>query len=354
MQVQRKIIHIDMDCYYAAIEMRDNPLLRDVPLAVGGRSDQRGVVATCNYLAREFGVHSAMATSTALKLCPQLVVIPGRMSYYKAISKQIHGIFSRYTPQVESISLDEAYLDVTECNRFAGSATRLAAEIRQTIKQELDLTASAGVAPNKFLAKIGSEVNKPDGQFVLPPEHVERFVRALNLARIPGVGKATLQRLNANQLYTCGDVLYWDRSKLIRYFGTMGELLFQRSRGIDDRPVRNQRDRKSLSVEHTYPRDIPTVSACEEALKVLFEELCRRLSSSAGNRQIKTQQLKLKFSDFTSTTIERHATSLSFQLYRELLPIAWQRGHGMGIRLAGLGVGFRQLTPGTEQLQLFN
>jgi DNA polymerase-4 len=350
----RKIIHIDMDCYYAAIEMRDNPNLRTVPLAVGGRADRRGVIATCNYLAREYGVHSAMATGYAMKLCPGLVVIPGRMNYYKEISTRIRHIFSRYTDLIEPLSLDEAFLDVTGSDLFRGSATAIAKDIRNTIKNELDLTASAGIAPNKFLAKIGSDENKPDGQFVIPPENVESFVRTLDLGKIPGVGKATLKRLNANQLYTCADVQYWERNQLIRSFGAFGELLYHRCRGIDDRPVRLDRDRKSLSVEHTYPRDILTVSACEEEASHLFDELTARLNRNAEGRLIKTQQLKLKFADFTSTTVERQSSHLDYKLFQALLPIAWRRGKGQGVRLVGLGVSFRQKGLMEEQLSLFN
>jgi len=350
----RKIIHIDIDCYFAAVEMRDNPNLRSVPLAVGGRADRRGVISTCNYLAREYGVHSAMATGYAMKLCPELVVIPGRMKHYKEISTQIRQIFSRYTDLIEPLSLDEAFLDVTDSTMFRGSATVLAENIRKTIKNELELTASAGIAPNKFLAKIGSYENKPDGQFVISPDKVASFVRRLDLGKIPGVGKATLKRLNAKQLYTCADVQYWERNQLIHSFGTFGELLYHRSRGIDDRPVRLGRDRKSLSVEHTYPNDILSVSVCEREASRLFDELLIRLNRNAEGRLIKTQQLKLKFADFTSTTIERQSSHLDYKLFQILLPIAWRRGKGKGVRLVGLGVGFRQKGLMAEQLSLFN
>ena len=195
MERQRKIIHVDMDCFYAAVEMRDDPSLKGIPLAVGGSSDRRGVISTCNYEARAFGVHSAMATATAIRLCPKLKVIPGRMSHYQAVSKQIREIFSRYTQIIEPLSLDEAYLDVSDCELFQGSATRIAEDIRRAIKQELGLTASAGVAPNKFLAKVCSDENKPDGQCVIAPDEVDAFVVRLPLRKIPGVGKVTQARL---------------------------------------------------------------------------------------------------------------------------------------------------------------
>ncbi|MGL5120726.1 MAG: DNA polymerase IV, partial [Plesiomonas shigelloides] len=172
----RKIIHIDMDCFYAAVEMRDNPKLRHVPLAIGGRSERRGVISTCNYVARRFGVHSAMPTAQAFKLCPHLTLLPGRMDVYKRVSQQLHAIFRRYTPRIEPLSLDEAYLDVTECSLFHGSATWIAEDIRRAIREELQLTASAGVAPVKFLAKIASDMNKPDGLYVIRPEQMPDFV----------------------------------------------------------------------------------------------------------------------------------------------------------------------------------
>lgn len=354
MNLTRKIIHVDMDCFYAAVEMRDNPVLKSVPLAVGGASDRRGVVSTCNYIAREFGVHSAMATGYAQKLCPDLIVIPGRMKHYQQVSRQIREIFQIYTDLVEPLSLDEAYLDVSDSDLFGGSATLTAKDIRNRIKDELDLTASAGIAPNKFIAKICSEENKPDGQFVVTPDEVDDFVKSLALSKIPGVGKATLKRLESHQLYTCGDVRYWDQSKLQHTFGALGELLYKRSWGIDDRPVRTEWIRKSLSVERTFPKDIMSLQACEPEFIRLFDELKQRLERHASDRCIKNQLVKLKFSDFRSTTIERRARSLSVELFRELLPVAWLRGSDQGIRLLGLGVNFADIDHEIEQLSLFD
>lgn len=191
----RKIIHVDMDCFFAAVEMRDNPALRDIPLAIGGSRVQRGVISTANYPARKFGVRSAMPTATALKLCPHLTLLPGRFDAYKEASNHIREIFSRYTSRIEPLSLDEAYLDVSDSEHCHGSATLIAQEIRQTIERELRLTASAGVAPVKFLAKIASDMNKPNGQFVIAPHQVAEFVRALPLAKIPGVGKVSAAKL---------------------------------------------------------------------------------------------------------------------------------------------------------------
>ena len=348
---QRKIIHVDMDCFYAAVEMRDNPSLRNIPLAVGGAADRRGVISTCNYIAREFGVHSAMATAYARRLCPSLTVVPGRMSYYQEISQQIREIFRRYTDLVEPISLDEAYLDVSDARACNGSATLIAREIREAIRQELDLTASAGVAPNKFIAKICSDENKPDGQYVVSPAEVDAFCRDLPLRKIPGVGKVTAERLARHQLQTCADVRARGEAEMIRQFGSLGVLLNKRARGIDDRPLTTNWVRKSVSVERTFATDILRLDDAIEPLTGLYSELQRRMEKHR-HRVIRNQQVKLKFSDFSQTTIERGSLLLDENLFRELLPLAWQRGNGMGIRLLGLGVSFRDEDRVAEENQL--
>ena len=326
-----------MDCFYAAVEMRNNPLFRDIPLAVGGAADRRGVISTCNYIAREFGVHSAMATSYAMRLCPNLTVVPGRMQYYKEISGQIRDIFRRYTDIVEPLSLDEAYLDVSEADHCQSSATLMAEEIRTSIRRELDLTASAGVAPNKFIAKICSDLNKPDGQYVVAPNEVDDFVKDLRLGKIPGVGKVTEKRLEGMGLSTCADIRALGEEEAIHKLGNLGSLLFKRAYGIDDRELTTTWIRKSLSVEKTFPADIPAVELAVEALKDLFAELTSRMSAHRG-RRIKNLQVKLKFTDFTQTTLERAGTELDLNRFLDLLPQAWERGHGQGIRLLGLGV----------------
>lgn len=353
MDRQRKIIHVDMDCFYAAVEMRDDPSLKGIPIAVGGASDRRGVISTCNYEARAFGVHSAMATAHAIRLCPDLKVLPGRMSHYQAISKQIREIFSRYTDIIEPLSLDEAYLDVTDCEQFKGSATRIAEDIRRAIKQELGLTASAGVAPNKFLAKVCSDENKPDGQCVISPTEVDNFVVKLPLKKIPGVGKVTQARLAKAGLETCLDVRELGETQVLKQFGSLGELLWKRAHGIDNRELTTSWIRKSLSVERTFAEDVPEVFEAEQLIDKLFEELERRLSKYS-DRPIKNQQVKLKFSDFRSTTMERKSRQLDKQLFADLLPLAWERGNGLGIRLLGLGVSFQdQDQVAEQQLELF-
>lgn len=354
MTQQRKIIHVDMDCFYAAVETRDDPSLRGIPIAVGGSSDRRGVISTCNYEARAFGVHSAMATAHAIRLCPQLKVLPGRMSHYQAISKQIREIFRRYTEIIEPLSLDEAFLDVTDCDLFQGSATRIGDDIRRAIKQELGLTASAGVAPNKFLAKVASDENKPDGQCVVAPSEVGAFVLSLPLRKIPGVGKVTQAKLAKAGLETCQDVRALGETEVLRQLGSLGELLWKRAHGIDNRELSTSWVRKSQSVERTFAEDIPEVEAALGLIDKLYDELRTRLEKSS-NRSIKNQQVKLKFSDFKSTTIERRSRQLNKQLFVDLLPLAWERGNGLGIRLLGLGVTFQDEDRVSEtQLELFD
>ncbi|MEX2327040.1 MAG: DNA polymerase IV [Pseudomonadales bacterium] len=345
---------MDMDCFYAAVEMRDDPSLKGHPLAVGGAADRRGVVSTCNYEAREFGIHSAMATAYALRLCPQLKVLPVRMSYYAEVSRQLRTIFRRYTDIIEPLSLDEAFLDVSSVKMLGGSATLIAQDIRRAIRRELDLTASAGVAPNKFLAKICSDENKPDGQCVVTPDKIDEFVVQLPLKKIPGVGKVTVNKLAKHGLHTCADVREMGETELYRRFGNLGKLLYKRAWGIDDRPLTTQWIRKSLSVERTFATDIPDFNAATESLDKLFEELTVRLEKN-GARPIKNQQVKLKFSDFKVTTMERASGSLDKSLFEELIPLAWERGVGKSIRLLGIGVTFRddEAHLDTPQLKLF-
>jgi len=300
----RKIIHVDMDCFFAAVEMRDNPALRDIPIAIGGSRERRGVISTANYPARKFGVRSAMPTGMALKLCPHLTLLPGRFDAYKEASNHIREIFSRYTSRIEPLSLDEAYLDVTDSVHCHGSATLIAQEIRQTIFSELQLTASAGVAPVKFLAKIASDMNKPNGQFVITPAEVPAFLQTLPLAKIPGVGKVSAAKLEAMGLRTCGDVQKCDLVILLKRFGKFGRILWERSQGIDERDVNSERLRKSVGVERTMAEDIHHWSECEAIIERLYPELERRLAKVKPDLLIARQGVKLKFDDFQQTTQE--------------------------------------------------
>tara|TARA_R110002153_G_scaffold124543_14_gene271086 strand:- start:2997 stop:4028 length:1032 start_codon:yes stop_codon:yes gene_type:complete len=337
-----------MDCYYAAVEMRDNPEYRNVPLAIGGSSDRRGVISTCNYQAREFGVRSAMATAHALKLCPDLVLAPGRMALYSEISQQIREIFSRYTDKIEPLSLDEAYLDVTDCSMFSGSATLIAEDIRQTIFSETQLTASAGVAPCKFIAKIASDENKPNGICVITPDKLDDFVIGLPLGKIPGVGKVTLGKLNNIGLYTCADVRRFPFEDLIKGFGKFGSVIWDRSHGLDDRSLSLSRQRKSVGVERTMAQDIRTKEDCIKMIDSLFPLLEKRLAKSEA--KIQSQGIKLKFSDFQQTTVEHRSQLLDKEYFLELLTEGLSRQSNRGIRLVGLHVGLAD--PEEENKQL--
>ncbi len=347
----RKIIHCDCDCFYAAVEMRDNPALREVPLAVGGRPDQRGVVATCNYEARRYGIHSAMATAQAMKLCPQLVVIPPNMEKYRLASRQILAIYHDYTELVEPLSLDEAYLDVSDSPHCKGSATLIAQEIRERIFATVGITASAGVAPNKFVAKIASDWNKPDGLFLVRPAEVNDFVAALPVKKLFGVGKVTAAKLNKLGAQTCADLRSWTMLELQHHFGSFGARLHALCRGIDERPVCNDYERKSVSVEETYTPDVPNLPACIALLPELFDNLNARIKRCGAEKSVHKLFVKLKFSNFTQTTVECVGAAPHMALFEKLMETGYQRGK-LPVRLLGVGVRLGEATS-LEQLSLF-
>ncbi|MCP4595028.1 DNA polymerase IV [Neptuniibacter sp.] len=352
--MQRKIIHCDCDCFFAAVEMRDDPTLREVPMAVGGSSDRRGVISTCNYLAREYGVRSAMSTAHALRLCPDLKVISGNMSKYKLASQQVMQIFLDYTDTIEPLSLDEAFLDVTGTELCRGSATLIAEEIRDRVRNEVGITISAGVAPNKFLAKVASDWNKPDGLFVVKPDQVDDFVAQLPVKKISGVGEKTALRLQELGVETCADLRMKTLAQLVERFGKFGKRLFELARGNDNRPVRVSRERKSVSIEHTYAQDLPDLQSCLEQLPVLLDELETRFAKHKKTREIAGTVVKVKFHDFVQTTAEHAVAMPEESHFRQLLIDAYSRGN-RAVRL--IGVGYR-LKPESadqpEQLNLLN
>lgn len=335
---QRKIIHIDMDCFFAAIEVRDNPSLKNKPVAVGGTTAQRGVLATCNYEARKYGLHSAIPTAQALKICPKLTLLPVNMQKYKAASKVLYRIFKQYTPLVEMLSLDEAFLDVTNCQYCKGSATLIAKTIKNRIIKELHLNASAGVAPNKFLAKVASDWDKPDGLYIITPNQIDAFVTQLPVTKIFGVGKVTAQKLHNMQIQTCADLQQLSLSQLTEQFGKMGARFYCLCRGIDDRPVEPESIRKSLSVEETFPKDLQTLDACLAALPPLIQKLKRRMMP-ASNLTICKQFVKIKFYDFKQTTAETTSNNWDEQIFFDLFKSGFNR-HNKAVRLLGIGVRF--------------
>lgn len=331
--------------------MRDDPSLRELPVAVGGRADQRGVVAACNYVARRFGIHSAMATAQALQRCPQLVVIPPTMEKYRVASRQILAIYRDYTDLVEPLSLDEAYLDVSAAPDASGSATLMAQQMRARIAQTVGITASAGIAPNKFIAKIASAWNKPDGQFVVKPSQVDAFVAALPVDKLFGVGRVTAIHLKRLGAATCGDLRAWSLTDLQRHFGKFGVRLFELCRGIDERVVSPNRERKSISVEETYVVDLPDLDACLRQLPELLTQLQARMQRARAERHTHKLFVKIRFADFRKTSAECVATATDPALFRQLLVTGFARG-ARPVRLLGVGV---RLTPeeGTQQLGLF-
>jgi DNA polymerase-4 len=344
---QRKIIHCDCDCFYASIEMRDNPALRGKPIAVGGSPERRGVVATCNYEAREFGIHSAMASATARRLCPDLIIIRTDMDKYRLASSQIHEIFQRYTDLIEPLSLDEAFLDVSDCDEFRGSATRIAEAIRNEVREVVGITISAGIAPNKFLAKIASDWNKPDGQFAVLPNDVDDFVAKLAVKKIHGVGKVTAAKMHRLNLRTCKDLQNFGADALTEHFGSFGERLFELSRGIDNRPVSTDRIRKSVSVENTFDTDLPDLGSSLEAMLGLLPKLELRLKRLDNHYSIKKQFVKLKFHDFVTTTVEMLSEDTNPENYRTLCEQGFARGE-RAVRLIGVGVRVEPLENNVE------
>lgn len=352
--IQRKIIHVDFDAFFASIEIRDNPSLSGKPIAVGGSPERRGVVATCNYEAREYGVRSAMASAHARKLCPELIFIPPRFKVYKEASVEAHKIFRQYTDLIEPLSLDEAYLDVSDSPHCRGSATLMAQEIRKKIHQKLSVTVSAGVAPNKFLAKIASDWNKPNGLFVITPDQVQDFIFDLPVKKIHGVGKVTAKKLQQKGIETCGQLRQYSPLELSRWFGSMGERLWEFSRGVDHRPVETDRRRKTLSVEHTYDSDLPDEQAIRERIPSLLDELKQRYEKITGEYSATKRFVKVKFDDFTQTTLEEGLEKTGEDIsdhYTELVLRAWHRGN-RPVRLLGVGVRLEDLRSAEKLLQL--
>jgi DNA polymerase-4 len=353
---QNKLIHVDMDAFFVSVEIRDNPDLNGLPVAVGGKSDRRGVIATCNYEARKYGVRSAMATANALRQCPELVIVPGRMSVYKEVSQQIREIFERYTNLIEPLSLDEAFLDVSECDILHGSATLIAEEIRNEIFIKTGLTASAGIAPIKFLAKIASDENKPNGQFVITPDDVIPFIENMPLKKISGVGKVTLKKLNDIGLYTGKDIRESNELFLINHLGNYGNVIWKRCQGIDERKIETSRIRKSVGVERTFSEDVIEYEDLKEIMNgKLIPELISRSKKHLETRKISKLGVKVKFSDFVQTTKELKQSAIDENVFESLLQEAILRGNGKAIRLLGVHIGLDETSDdAVDQLELFS
>ena len=335
----RRIIHVDMDAFYASVEQRDDPSLRGVPLAVGG-SRERGVVAAASYEARRFGVYSAMPSVTARRRCPGLVFVRPRFEVYKAVSQQVHAIFARYTPVIQPLSLDEAYLDVTHPLLDRGSATAIAEEIRAAIRAETGLTASAGVSYNKFLAKLASDHRKPDGLFVITPRMGPGFVEALPVGKFHGIGPKTAARMTALGIHTGLDLRAQPLAFLTEHFGKSGDYLHGVARGVDDRPVQADQIRKSVGAERTFERDVLRWEEVEPALQPVFAQVWA--ACTRGRHAGRTVTVKVKYADFQQVTRSRSGADpvatqaqleqVSLDLLRPLFPPR------LGVRLLGATV----------------
>jgi DNA polymerase IV len=352
---QRKIIHVDMDAFYASVEQRDNPELRGQPVAVGG-SRQRGVVAAASYEARQYGVRSAMASSVAIRKCPALLFVKPRFDVYKSVSGQIRAVFAEYTDLVEPLSLDEAYLDVTASVTEGRSATQLAVAIKERINQETGLTASAGVSYNKFLAKLASDYKKPDGLYVIRPQQGLAFVAQLAVGQFHGIGRVTAARMNQLGIFTGLDLRQQSEAFLLRHFGKVGHHYYSIARAVDERPVTANRIRKSVGSENTFEQDLLETTDLIDGLQPLIDDVrayCQRTGTSG-----RTVTLKVKYADFQQITRSRTVVGpvadrallerITLDLLNSILPLT------KGVRLLGVSLSSLQSAdaPTDGQLRL--
>ena len=355
MEPTRSILHIDMDAFYASVEARDNPSLQGKPVLVGGTPEQRGVVAACSYEARKFGVHSAMPMSQALRLCPQAILLPVRMWRYVEVSRQIRQIFHNYTPDVEPLSLDEAFLDVSGCISLFGSAEIIGRKIKEQIKKETGLTASVGVAPNKFLAKLASDLDKPDGFTIITEENKQQILDPLPVSRIWGIGKVTDKALDKIGIRTIAQLRSAPRYQLNMVFGNQVDDILRLAQGIDNRKVEPYSEAKSISAEETFPKDIGDRNILLGILLHQVEEVAHRLR--ADKLQARTITLKCRYGDFRTITRSHtldHPTNTTSILWQESAKLfdLWYKKSGAPLRL--LGFGTSGLSPeGTGQGLLF-
>ena len=346
----RKVLHIDCDCFFAAVEMREDPQLCHVPIAIGGHSDRRGVISTCNYPARKFGIHSAMATAAALKKCPGLILLPGNMALYREVSQQVMAIIQRYGIAYEQVSVDEAYLELDPND----SAIEIGNRVRAEVEAEVGITISVGAAPNKFLAKVASDWNKPNGLFAVKPHKVDYFVSQLEVRKIPGIGPKIAERLAAKGIVLCSDAQSYSLIELVNLFGRTGVSLYKRCRGQDDRQLSIGRLRKSISVEHTFAHDIFLAEQLNDEVETLWQKFLQRTDKANIDSRGLAPFVKVKFNDFSQTTLADHLQTASLESFRQLLLQARLRhdaDENQGVRL--IGIGGRCPEVDEQQLALF-
>ena len=357
---RRKIIHIDMDAFYASIEQRDHPPYRGKPIAVGGSPEGRGgVVATASYEARKFGVRSAMSSKQAIQLCPDLIFVRPRFDVYKEVSQGIRAIFKRYTDIIEPLSLDEAYLDVSEDKLMIGSAIDIAKQIKQAIKDELHLTASAGVSINKFVAKIASDMNKPDGMTFIGPSKIDRFMEALPVEKFFGVGRVTAEKMKRMGLHTGADLKKLTESELIKHFGKAGKFYFKIVRGMDDRDVQPYRDTKSVGAEDTFPYDLKELAEMYDELDRIARIVHDRLQRHGLKG--KTVTVKIKYHDFKQVTRSQSFPAVTDDLgtitdtakkLLEATDLEEKRIRLLGISISNFNTGKMKMDGRSDQLTL--
>jgi len=355
MPESRQIIHVDMDAYYASAEQLDNPELTGKPVVVGGDPKQRGVVSAASYEARKFGVHSAMPMSRAIRLCPNAIVLPVRMKRYAELSQQIHAIFEQFTPEIEPISLDEAFLDVTGSLRLFGSAKQIGRAIKNQIRRQLGLVASVGIAPNKFLAKLASDLNKPDGFVVITEENKQQILDPLPVSRIWGVGKVTEKALKSKVINTIRQLRETPTEILRSIFGKQTVHILRLAQGVDNREVESNREAKSISSEQTFATDIADKSILLDVLLHQIEDVAQRLR--LNDLEARTITLKLRYGDFqtmTRSSTFARSTNITRVLWEEAQKVflKWHRESAGALRLLGFGASGLQKV-GTGQRQLF-
>ena len=355
--VQRAIIHIDMDAFYASVEQRDNPELKGKPVIIGGSVESRGVVSTASYEARKYGVHSAMPMAEAHRLCPNGVYLPVDMQKYRLVSHQIMDIFHRFTPEVEAISLDEAFLDVTASQKLFGTAEEIGREIKRLIKTELNLTASVGLAYNKFLAKLASDMDKPDGFYQIGPEELESKVWPLPVRRMMGVGGKTAQLLEGMGVRTIGQLAKMNMGLLEHILGKQGIMMYEVANGVDNRMVEPVRESKSVGRETTFPKDISERYVLETILFTLADDVCHTLR--ATNLKGRTVSIKIRYPDFQSITraqtLDGYTSSFEpvFEAVKQLMEHNYK--DGTPVRLIGVTVsGLKKDDEIIEQQDLFS
>ena len=347
----RKIIHIDMDAFYASVELRERPELSHLPVVVSSHHP-RAVICAASYPAREFGLRSAMSMSQALKLCPQVTVIEPNFDKYRTVSAQIHQIFQRYTTQIEPLSLDEAYLDVTENLQNLPSATAVAEQIRADIFNTTGLTASAGVAPNKFLAKIASDWNKPNGICVIKPNQVQQFIQHLALKKIPGVGKVTQEKLKSLNLETLGDLQQVDENLLIQHFGKYGKQLFLYAQGVDERPVQSARQRQQISKETTFDANY-NLQQCLPYWPKLIDQVWNALEKKQLHARGVSAKLKLKnFQVIQHSKSFKHVLHSKQELHQALMQLLEEMRIAPDLQFRLVGIGVYQLSEVQADAQL--